>query len=73
MSLSLPVALLLTNVLMDKTSMLGVLPPPLGPMAVDGIIGAIMGLAVVLASGCVGIWFVALLTRQQLRVSASPL
>lgn len=72
-ALSLPVSLLLANVLMDKTSMIGPLPPPLGPLAVEGIISAIMGLSIVLATGCVGIWFVALLTRRQLRLVVGSL
>lgn len=70
-SCSLPVALLLANVLMDKTSMIGVLPAPLGPSLVDGIIGAIVGLATVLSSSAVGIWLVSLIPRRQLRVSSA--
>lgn len=65
-------ALLLANVLMDKTSMIGVLPAPWGPPAVDGIIAATLGLSTVMASSAVGIWLVCLLPRRQLRVSALP-
>ena len=69
---SLPMALLLANVLMDKTSMIGVLAAPWGPPAVDGLIAATLGLATVMASSAVGIWLVCLLPWRQLRVSALP-
>jgi len=65
---SLPVAFLLANVLIDKTSMMGVLPPPLGPAVPDIIIGAVIGLSAALAAGSLGVWLAALLPQRQLRV-----
>jgi hypothetical protein len=67
-ALSLPIAFLLANVLMDKTSMMGVLPPPLGPAVPDIIIAAIVGLSTVLAAGSIGVWWAALLPRRKLQV-----
>lgn len=68
---SLPVAFLLANVLIDKTSMMGVLPPPLGPAVPDIIIGAVIGLSAALAAGSLGVWLAALLPQRQLRVGAA--
>ena len=67
-SLSLPIAFLLANVLMDKTSMMGVLPPPLGPAVPDVIIGAVIGLSVALSAGSLGPWLSALLPARQRKV-----
>ena len=53
---------------MDKTSMMGVLPPPLGPAVPDIIIAAIVGLSTVLAAGSIGVWWAALLPRRKLQV-----
>jgi hypothetical protein len=65
---SLPVAFLLANVLMDKTSLMGVLPPPLGPAVPDIIIAAIIGLSTVLAAGSIGVWWGVLLPRRKRQV-----
>lgn len=53
---------------MDKTSMMGVLPDPLGPTVPDIIIAAIVGLSTVLAAGSIGVWWAALLPRRKLQV-----
>lgn len=68
-AVSLPIAFLLANVLMDKTSMMGVLPPLMGPAVPDVIIAAIIGLSTALTAGSIGVWQGALLPRRKLRVS----
>lgn len=66
---SLPIAFLLANVLMDKTSMMGVLPAPLGPAVPDIIIAAVIGLSTALIAGSIGVWQGAVLPYRKLRVS----
>ena len=68
--LSLPMLFLLANILMDKASLLGVLPPPLGPAVSDAIVGAVVGLAVALCSSCIVPWVGTVLSRRHLQVSS---
>jgi len=66
--LSLPMLFLLANILMDKASLLGVLPPPLGPAVSDAIVGAVVGLAAALCSSSIVTWVGTVLSRRQLQV-----
>ena len=68
--LSLPMLFLLANILMDKASLLGVLPPPLGPAVSDAIVGAVVGLAVALCSSSIVTWVGTVLSRRQVQVSS---
>lgn len=65
---SLPLAFLLANILMDKTSMMGVLPPPIGPAAADMIVGAVVGLATAVSAGSMGPWISSLTSHRRIRV-----
>ena len=67
--LSLPMLFLLANILMDKASLLGVLPPPLGPAVSDAIVGAVVGLAVALCSSSIVTWLGTALSRRHVQVS----
>ena len=68
--LSLPMLFLLANILMDKASLLGVLPPPLGPAVSDAIVGAVVGLAVALCSSSIVPWVGTVLSRRHVQVSS---
>ena len=68
--LSLPMLFLLANILMDKASLLGVLPPPLGPAVSDAIVGAVVGLAVALCSSAIIPWIGTVLSRRHIKVSS---
>ena len=66
--MSMPLLLLLANILMDKASLLGVLPPPLGPAVSDAIVGAVVGLGVAVCSSSVTPWLGTVLSRRHVKV-----
>ena len=68
--MSMPLLFLLSNVLMDKASLLGVLPPPLGPTVSDAIVGAVVGLAVAVCSSSVVPWMGTVLPRRHVKVGS---
>jgi hypothetical protein len=61
---------LLANVLMDKTSMMGALPPPLGPLVPDVLIGAMLGFSLALTLGFMVPRIALSFTKPQLKVRA---
>ena len=68
MVLSMPLLFLLTNVLMDKASMMGVLATPLGATVPDAIIGGVIGLSTAICATTVIPWIGVSLHRSDLRV-----
>ena len=67
--MSLPFLLLLANILMDKASLLGVLPPPLGPAVSDAIVGAVIGLGIAVCTSAIIPWVGTVLSRRHIKVS----
>ena len=70
--MTLPACFLLINVLMDKTSLMGVFPPPLGPALPDGIIGLVIGFSTAIAAVTAVPWLGTRLPRRHLLVSPNP-
>ena len=65
---SMPLFFLLTDVLMDETSMMGVVPPPLGRAVPDAIIGALIGASTAITATTAIPWLGTRLPMKHLRV-----